>query len=194
MGKACKWSTHAMALRPPRLRWWMHLPLLRAKCTVRSASTPMSSSSLPPYLQMPQAHLQLAAEVRTIHTGKHKTQPRCGRSLTSNVKRVSLRIRRGLLSQSPTLSSSRRTSLIILHIQLSRSSKISLLARGASSNGGKFLVGMAAHVGSAAAPSGIPKPPLGTRFFLSIMKRLRSSHIGREVISQLLPLFEEEAT
>ena len=84
--------------------------------------------------------------------------------------------------------------MIILHIQLSRSSKIFLPARGASSNGGKFLVGMAVHVGSTAAPSGIPKPPLGTRLFLSVMRRLRSSHIGREVISQLRVLFEEEAT
>ena len=51
------------------------------------------SEFAPPYLQMPQAHLQLAAEVRSIQPGKHKTQPRCGRSLISKVKKASLRIR-----------------------------------------------------------------------------------------------------
>ena len=84
-GQSLQWSNHAMALHPPLLLWWMRLPLLRAKRTVGSASMPMSSSSLPAYLQMLQAHLQHAAEVRTIHTGKHKAHPRCGRSLTSNV-------------------------------------------------------------------------------------------------------------
>ena len=84
--------------------------------------------------------------------------------------------------------------MINLHMQRSRLSKIFLLARGASSNGGKFLVGLAVHVGSPVALSGIPKPPLGTRLLLSVMRRLRSSHRGREVISQLRVLFEEEAT
>ena len=46
---------------------------------------------LPAHWQLLQGHLQLATDVRTIHLGKNKARPSCGRYLRSRLKRVSPR-------------------------------------------------------------------------------------------------------